>query len=188
MEISAVTAAIADILRHYDASMPRFKRFQPGIGPFGEPQLIKTVANELTTQGLPSKTKRTPDLDINGETAIEFKIVRPYGDNGKEAENWSVNVLHPYPGNVSLMGDAIKLTELDSYVHKILFVIAYEHDPPKISLDPLLDSFELVMREVLRINLSGRCEVVRDGLVHPEHQVVRCISWELIKSIGEQMI
>ena len=180
MELSAVTAAIADILKQYDARMPRFKQFQPGIGPFGEPQLVKTVANALTVQGLPSRTKRTPDLEINGETAIEFKIVRPYGDNGKEAENWSANLLHPYPGNVSLLGDAVKLTGLAGYVHKILFVIGYEHDSPKISLDPLLESFELVIREVLRISVSQRCEEVRDGLVHPEHQVLRCISWELI--------
>jgi len=41
--------------------------------------------------------------------ALEFKIARPFGDNGKEAENWSVNLPHPYAGNVSVIGDCLKL-------------------------------------------------------------------------------
>jgi hypothetical protein len=28
-------------------------------------------------------------------------------NNGKEAETWSVNLLHPYPGNVSVIGDCL---------------------------------------------------------------------------------
>ena len=181
MKLSEITTSIADILSEYDKTRPQLKeRFKPGIGPIGEPQLIKTISLALNTQGFQSKTLRTPDLDINGKTAIEFKIVRPFGDNGKQAENWSVNLLHPYPGNESLLGDAIKMTELTNYAQKILFMIGYEHNPPKISLNPLLQSFELVIREVLKINISQRCEEIRDGLVHPEHQVLRCISWELI--------
>jgi hypothetical protein len=38
------------------------------------------------------RTKRTPDLLIPGAWALEFKLARPFGDNGKEAENWSVNL------------------------------------------------------------------------------------------------
>ena len=120
-----------------------------------------------------------PDLDVEGEVAVEFKIVRPFGDNGKEAENWTVNLLHPYEGNTSLIGDALKLSKLGGYSQKVLFVIGYEHDPPRISLDPLLTSFEVLMREVVRISIGERVEEVRTGLVHPEHQVLRCISWEL---------
>lgn len=179
MTISVITATIADILKQHDTEMPRFRHFRPGIGPFGEPQLVKIIANKLTSQGLTSRTKRSPDLDITGEIAVEFKIVRPYGDNGKEAENWSVNLLHPYPGNASLLGDAMKLSRMTGYSQKILFVIGYEHKPPKICLDPLIESFEVVIRQVIRIRVSERCEEVRDGLVHPEHHVLRCISWEL---------
>jgi hypothetical protein len=119
-------------------------------------------------------------LDIQNKWAIEFKIVRPFGDNGKEAENWSVNMLHPYPGNVSLISDAIKLIRLDGYTKKGLFVIGYEHDPARISLDPLIASFELIALSVMDINLGKRIEQRRGKLVHPEHQVLRCIGWELI--------
>lgn len=42
-----------------------------------------------------------PDVLVPNRWALEFKIVRPFGDNGIEAERWSQNLLHPYPGNVS---------------------------------------------------------------------------------------
>src|SRR5207302_10748286 len=34
---------------------------------------------------------------------------RPFGDNGSLAENWSVNLLHLYEGNTSLLGDCLKI-------------------------------------------------------------------------------
>jgi hypothetical protein len=180
MQYQDIIRIIADILKEFDDQKPIHKEFKPGIGPFGEPQIVKIIADKLTCKGIPAITRRTPDLDIQGNWAIEFKIVRPYGDNGKEAENWTVNLLHPYAGNVSLIGDAIKLLQLPSYNHKGLFIIGYEHNPAKISLDPIISSFELIMKNVIEINIGERIEEKRHGLVHPEHQVVRCIGWELV--------
>ncbi|HSH77531.1 MAG TPA: hypothetical protein VLA19_03255, partial [Herpetosiphonaceae bacterium] len=93
---------VADYLKELDATKPVHKSFQPGIGPFGEPQLIKAIAVGLQSKGYRCKTRQKPDLEIGTDDwAIEFKIARPFGDNGLEAENWSVNLLHPYPGNTS---------------------------------------------------------------------------------------
>jgi hypothetical protein len=178
MLYSEVLKCIADILKEFDSERPVHKAFKPGIGPFGEPQIVGEIARRLSSGGIPAQTKRTPDLDVQQEWAIEFKIVRPFGDNGNEAENWSVNLLHPYLGNVSLIGDALKLSELSNYDHKGLFVIGYEHNPAKISLDPLIRSFELVARQVMNIPLGERIEEKREHLVHPEHQVLRCIGWD----------
>ena len=184
MIYSDVVKIIADILKDFDSQRPVHKTFRPGIGPFGEPQLVREIAHRLTCKGIQAKTQRTPDLVIqDGQDvfAIEFKIVRPFGDNGKEAENWSVNMLHPYPGNVSLLADALKLIGLNNgFNRKGLFMIGYEHNPARISLDPLIFSFDLIAREVMRIPLGQRVEEKRDGLVHPEHQVLRCAGWELI--------
>jgi hypothetical protein len=179
MEYIEIVKLIADILKEFDAEMPIHKAFRSGIGPFGEPQIVGVIAERLSTKGITAQTKRTPDLDIQHQWAIEFKIVRPFGDNGKEAENWSVNMLHPYSGNISLIGDAIKLAALDTYPRKGLFVIGFEHNPAKISLNPLLDSFESIARQVMKINLGERIEQRREGLVHSEHQVLRCIGWLL---------
>ena len=179
MEYSDLVKITADILKEYDAEKPVHKAFKPGIGPFGEPQIVKIISERLNHRAILAKTKRTPDLEVLDDWAIEYKIVRPFGDNGNEAENWTVNLLHPYPGNVSLIGDALKLKELPSYKHKCLFVIGCEHDPAKINLDPIINSFELIARNVMNIELNERIEEKRIGLVHPEHQVVRCIGWEL---------
>jgi hypothetical protein len=179
MDFHALVKSIADVLKDFDSQRPVHKSFQSGIGPFGEPQIVGEIAKRLTAKGTPSRTKRTPDLALEEGWAIEFKIVRPFGDNGKEAENWSVNLLHPYAGNVSLIGDAIKLAGLKEYPRRGLFIIGFEHDPARINLDPLIHAFELITRQVMKLDLGERVEEQRPHLVHPEHQVLRCIGWEL---------
>lgn len=114
MDLDELLKDIADALVAIDSSQQAFHTFQPGVGPYGEPQLVKLVAmrlNELPSYRNSVVTRRTPDFLIPGEWAAEFKIARPFGDNGKEAENWSVNLLHPYPGNVSTIGDCFKLAK-----------------------------------------------------------------------------
>lgn len=111
--LDQLVSDIADGCVAVDKSGIPFRTFNKGVGPYGEPQLVKLLANYLND--LPSyagnaKSKRSPDLLILGNWALEFKIVRPFGDNGLEAENWSVNLLHPYPGNTSLFGDCLKLS------------------------------------------------------------------------------
>jgi hypothetical protein len=117
---------------------------------------------------------------IPGQWAIEVKLVRPFGDNGKQAENWSVNLLHPYEGNVSLIGDCLKLQRLGGVESKGVLVIGYEHTPPKIPLAPLLDAFELVTTEVVGVRIGPRIQVVRSGLCHPVHQQLLFASWEVL--------
>ena len=179
MQYKELVKVIADLLKSLDEERPVHKNFKPGIGPFGEPQLVRELAKRLSQSGIHAQTKLSPDLSIEDKWAIEIKIARPYGDNGKQAENWSVNLLHPYPGNTSLIGDAIKLRELNNYKNRGLLVIGYEHDPAKISLDPLIHSFELIADRVMDISLAHRIEERRPNLVHPDHQVLRCIGWGL---------
>src|SRR5258708_2020026 len=115
MNLDIVVSDIADAVVALDATRVPFKAFQPGAGPYGEPQLVGRIAAHLNSlpaySGL-AKTKRTPDLLLKGSWSLEIKIARPFGDNGREAEDWSVNLLHPYPGNVSAIGDALKLRSL----------------------------------------------------------------------------
>ncbi len=180
VQILELVRAVADTLKEFDAERPVHKAFQPGIGPFGEPQLIKKLSLRLSSQGLDARTHRTPDLAVGSKWAVEFKIVRPYGDDGKIAESWSQNLLHPYDGNTSLIGDALKLMGRTDYRHSCLFAICYEHEPPRIDLEPLLSSFELIARAVKQIPLGQRTEERRGMLVHPEHQTLRCIAWQLV--------
>ncbi len=185
ISLHEIVEDVADALVIVDRSGQHFRSFKPGVGPHGEPQLMKLIVSHLNTiagyQGS-ACTRRTPDVLIPKQWAIEFKITRPFGDNGKQAENWSVNLLHPYRGNVSTIGDCYKLIELDGSERLATAVIGYEHDPPKIRLDPLVDAFETVSRISLGIPLSERVEAKRTGLVHPEHQSLRVFAWELNRS------
>jgi hypothetical protein len=183
MTLEAVVENFADALVSIDTSRVPFRKFLSGVGPYGEPQLLSLVAtrlNSLVHCEAPVCTKRTPDLLLPGEWAIECKIARPFGDNGKPAENWSVNLLHPYEGNTSLLGDCLKLRSLVLNERKAVIVIGYEHTPPQISLTPLLAGFEVVAREVLHIRLSERVQATRFGLVHPVHQQLSVTGWEVL--------
>ena len=182
MELSELVTDIAGVIVSVDSSGRSFRDFKNGVGPFGEPQLVKLIADGLNGTGKYSKkarTNRSPDLLIPDQWALEFKITRPFGDNGKEAENWSVNLLHPYPGNVSALGDCLKLLNHSGPERKAVVVIGYEHIPSKINLTPLFASFEVIASDVLQLKLSPRVEARREGLIHPVHQAVRVIAWEV---------
>ncbi len=174
---------IAETIRQVDSCGIPFKKFRLGVGPYGEPQLVKLIAQNLllkcNNRYMGIKTCRVPDVLIPGSWALEFKIVRPFGDNGVEAEHWSQNLLHPYPGNVSAIGDAFKLLKLDGPERKGIVVIAYEHEPPIIDVLPLITCFELISRNVLNIPLGNRLSRVISNCVHPVHQRVTVYAWEL---------
>jgi hypothetical protein len=143
-------------------------------------RLIAAYLNNSTGLQPAAITKRTPDLLIPGEWALEFKITRPFGDNGKEAENWSVKLIHPYAGNVSTIGDCYRRLKWPGRERKTVIVIGYEHTPAKIDLKPLTESFEIIAQHVAGSRLSNRIERRGEGLVHPVHQSVRVFAWEVL--------
>jgi hypothetical protein len=183
LSLRHIVESFADALVAIDSSGIPFRDFSPGVGPYGEPQLLSQVAARLNSV-LPCEgricTKRTPDLLVPEKWAIECKIARPFGDNGKPAENWSVNLLHPYAGNTSLLGDCLKLNALVTNEKKAALVIGYEHSPPQISLAPLLAAFEFIARNVINLRLGERVAVTREGLVHPIHQQLTVAAWEVL--------
>ena len=174
---------IAKGLKWIDNSGIPFRNYQPGVGPYGEPQVVKEIVQYLS-KNYPllykgAKSKRVPDVLIPNQWALEFKIVRPFGDNGKEAEHWSQNLIHPYEGNVSSIGDAIKLINSDFEERKGVIVIAYEHDPPKIPVDVLVDCFELIALRIVGIPLGEKNTAEIKELIHPIHQQCTVYGWEL---------
>jgi hypothetical protein len=179
----------AAALSAVDHAGATYKKFQPGIGPFGESDAVKAALAVLkrtkTERYEKAVTTRQPDLLIPDEWQIELKIVRPFGDNGKEAENWSQNVLHPYPGNTSSIGDCLKLIAANGNEGKAVVVFGYEHDPAKIPLDPCIKGFELLARNLFEIQLSQCIERRIAGLIHPVHQVLRVFAWEVLGKQNE---
>ena len=91
MELQTFVNEFADALATVDHSAAEHKHFQPGIGPFGEAPAVREALAVLQktrpSSYLSAVIRRQPDLIITGEWAIEFKIIRPFGDNGKPAEH-----------------------------------------------------------------------------------------------------
>jgi len=74
----------------------------------------------------------------------------------------------------------MKLRNLTVPERKAVVVIGYEHNPPVISLKPLIDSFELLANNVLNIELGSRIEEKRSNLIHPVHQQLTVFAWEVL--------
>jgi hypothetical protein len=177
MDLDRVIIDIADVLKRIDNFGATFKDFRPGIGPFGEPQLVKMSLLPRYSSGV--STMRTPDLLIHKHWALKIKIARPFGDNNRLAENWSVNLLHPYPGNTSLLGDCLKLQLSQCEEKRGVLAIGYEHEPAKVDLEPLWRGFELLAAGVMNVNLGARAMARRTGLIHPVHQQVIVAGWQM---------
>lgn len=173
----------AQALHDIDRSGVVHKSFRPGIGPFGESDAIKAalaiLKKKYSEKYQEAVTQRQPDFLIPHQWQIEFKILRPFGDNGKEAENWSQNLLHPYRGNTSTIGDCFKLLASNREERSAVVVFGYEHDPAQIPLDPCVYGFEILAGQLIGIILSQRVEQKITGLIHPIHQVLRVFGWEV---------
>jgi len=184
VSLKQVVDAFADGLRVIDESGAPHKLFKAGVGPYGEADAIRLSLQQMRAQSpdlfSESKTKRLPDVLIPGQWALEFKIIRPFGDNGLPAEHWSENILHPYPGNTSSLGDCLKLLQSGLSERKGIIVFGYEHAQAVVPLDPAIRAFELLAPQIMQIELTPRIERRIDGLIHPVHQVLRAFGWEIL--------
>ncbi len=182
--LKAVVDAFAEGLHAIDSSGPAHKAFQPGIGPYGEAEAVRRALQHMREHDPDrfgeARTKRLPDILIPEEWALEVKIVRPFGDNGLPAEHWSENILHPYPGNTSSLGDCVKLLLSGLPERKGIVVFGYEHAEAVVPLDPAIRSFELLAPEIMQVKLTPRIERRIEGLIHPVHQVLRVFGWEIL--------
>jgi hypothetical protein len=172
----------------YKSSKAPFREYGLGVGPYSETQLCKLIAEHFNAHpslGLEGAcTKRFPDLLIPSRWAIELKIARPFGDNGKEAEHWSQNLLHPYEGNTSSLSDAMKLSRYEGPEVPVVVVVGYEHAIPKVDLEPLVTSFELIAERVVRVPLGARASEELRDLVHDHHQVAKIWAWEVRRGVS----
>jgi hypothetical protein len=107
--------------------------------------------------------------------AVEIKMLRFMGDNGKPNDNILMHILSPYPAHRSALTDTIKLAA--SGFPGRHAVVIYGYDYPGWSMDPAIDAFEaLANRWVI---LGSRASATFDGLVHPIHREGRVFGWEI---------
>jgi len=199
MSLNDMVSDFADAFKAVDDTHPqgssRTRTYRPGIGPLTEADAVNRALQHLkegtrSTYYVDASPKRYPnsrqqcDLVIPGEWAIEFKLLRPFGDNGAEAEHWSENALHPYPGNVSSIGDSFKLVESGFPERKAIVIFGYEHSPPLIDTTVAIESFEAIAKQVVGIELGERHSAKFGPLIHPVHQQGKVFGWEVLSLIA----
>ncbi len=195
LPLSELANDFADALYAVDAGRPqgrsRTRVYQHGVGPLSESEATESALKYLrqgsrsTTYAMAAEcpypnSRQICDVVIPGEWAIEVKLARPYGDNGREAEHWSENLLHPYPGTTSAIGDCIKLVESSFKERRAVLVFGYEHTPPRLPLEPAVMAFEVIASGVASLHLSHRAAAFRTGLIHPVHQQLAVFGWEVL--------
>src|SRR5579864_2998245 len=101
--------------------------FRAGIGPQSESEAIRLVLNELSAikpekyeayqlgVPYPENPRKKCDLCLGKPQdwtwAIEAKMLRLYGDNGKLNDNMLMHILSPYPAHRSALTDCQKLVD-----------------------------------------------------------------------------
>jgi hypothetical protein len=190
LQIGDIVSDIGSALKHVDSTAPQGRSktrvYQPGIGPLTEAAALAAAVDHLK-QTKPSDyvgagPLKLCDLVIPEQWAIEVKLIRPFGDNGAQAEHWSENVLHPYPGNISSIGDCLKLCSSSLCPRRAVLVFGYEHTPPQIPLELAIAAFEMIAQRVLGIRLGTRNQVTHGGLIHPVHQQLTVYGWQIERS------
>jgi hypothetical protein len=191
MTLAEIVVYYAEALKAVDEQGLAFNNYQPGVGPFSEGKGLELALVYLKgtrpwayesagEKPYPGGPVRRCDLVIPGEWAIEFKMLRPFGDNGKPAEHWSENALHPYLGNTSAIGDCLKLIGSAFAERKGIIIYGFEHNPPVIRLEPAICSFEAIAEQVMGIRLGPRNMAPFDGLRHPVFHQGVVYGWEII--------
>lgn len=172
-----------------DAENPVWKQYRPGIGPHPETEVVRRVADRLSRRlpgtyspyqlGAPYPATLRQKCDwVVGDpvtAAIEVKMLRLMGDNGKPNDNMLMHILSPYPTHRSALTDCSKL--LASGYECDRFVLIYGFDYPSWPMDPAIDAFEALARRV--VALSDRSEARAGPLVHHVHQESRVFCWKV---------
>ena len=194
MELSQIVTGLADGIKAADAALPiavnqrSGKPFRPGIGPHTESDTIQLAFDALPPGRLPHAVFEAPyptspnqkcDILFEGEPgwAIEVKMLRMYGDNGKPNDNMLLHLLSPYPKHRSAVTDTTKLRE-SGFAHRLAIVI-YGYESERFPLLPAIAAFEILSRDLT--GLSVRCEAQFEGLVHPVHRAGSVYGWEIQK-------
>lgn len=184
-------AAFKAVDQEHPQGSSKARTYRPGVGPLTEAEAVRKALKHLKGAIRPGayksagprpypNSRQKCDVVIPGSWAIELKLIRPYGDNGVEAEHWSENVLHPYPGHTSSIGECLKLLQSGFPERKAIIVFGYEHTPAQIDLCLAVRAFEVIAEEVVGIKLSPRLTEEFAQLIHPVHQQGRVFGWEIL--------
>jgi hypothetical protein len=195
----------AQAMVHVDAGSPRAassrspgRVYQPGIGPHSEAETVRLVMTELArthpdryadySLNVPytANPRQRCDLRLGdwggAGWAVETKLARFRGGNGKPADAALMHLLSPYPEDRSAVTDCLKSVNLRPCVHMAVLIFGYEHEDRP--LGPAITAFEALANVVAR--LGSRHTALLDGLIHPVHRRGAVFAWQVL-AVGATM-
>ena len=198
MDLNRLAPDFAAALMSADSKRPQAVNarsgmtFQPGIGPHAETEAVRLVTSELElTKSMiyrdrialgvpyPDVPRQKCDLCIgqqsSWEWAIEIKMLRFLGDNGKLNDNILMHILSPYPAHRSALTDCSKLVNSPLGERKAILIYGFAHE--KWPLAPAIDAFERLAGA--QVQLGSRHVAGFGNLVHPIHDKGRVFVWEI---------
>ena len=185
----------ADAMAPQAVSFRSGRTYQPGIGPHAENAAVR-LAVEQMRQAKPllygaagpvpyPGGRQQCDLGIGDplQWAIEVKMARAYGDNGKLDDTYLKDLLSPYESDRSALTDAAKLARSGFAYRKAILI--YGFDYPTRPPDPALDALQLLLGQGVRIGprQTSACE----GLIHPVHHTGRVVGWEIHAALTSRL-
>jgi hypothetical protein len=203
LELKDLVHDIAASIKRIDARRPQAANvrtgvlYQPGIGPHPETQAVNLIVTELAELASDRYSKRLQigvpypmgrqkcDLCIGDPVswnwAVEIKMLRLMGDNGKPNDNMLMHILSPYPNDRSALTDCLKLANSGLAGRKA--VVIYGFDYPGRPMDPAIEAFEVLAARW--VSLIDRAVGSYNDLVHPVHTEGRVFGWEVGSIDGE---
>lgn len=197
IELEKLVSDFAAALRAADSLRPVATRsggkgtFQPGIGPHAEDAMVRLCVEELVRidaarygqhargVGYGGRGRSKCDLCFGAapdwEWAVEAKLLRFLGDNGKPNGNMLMHILSPYAQDHSALTDCIKLAEGGLGRSRAIIIFGFEDT--RWPLMPAIEAFELLARS--RIELGRRCTASSGTLVHPVHREASVFGWQI---------
>jgi hypothetical protein len=196
MELAQIVADFALGLKDADSIRPQAvsfrsgKAYQPGIGPHGENAAVQLVLTQMRRlrPGTYESARPVPypggrqkcDLGIGEplEWAIEVKMARAFGDNGKLDDTYLKDLLSPYESDHSALSDAQKLRVSEFTCRKAILVYGFEYSGRQ--LEPLLGALETLL--TIAGPVTSTAKEAFTELVHPVHRQGVVVAWEILSS------
>jgi len=194
MELQQFTDFLAVGLKDADALRPSPPPsrtgtiYQAGIGAHSEDRMVELALAAVSSRlnGVTVET-RVPyprsgrikcDVRLSGGTnwAIEVKLLRRLGDNGKPNDNILMHILSPYKQDRSAVTDCVKLAQSGFTARQAVMIIGFEY--PDWPLEPAVKAFERIASDL--VNLRPCAPAKFSGLVHPVQRDGAVFAWEIL--------
>jgi predicted DNA-binding protein (UPF0251 family) len=197
--LNEIVKDFAECLMRADSKRPRAKKYNPGIAPFDEKTAVRLVVEELKQfkpkqygaylypqQSYPEKNSqgkinRKCDLCVGHsapwEWAIEIKLLRFLGNNGKPNDNMLTHILSPYEQSCSSLTDAEKLVASSIAKSKAIIIYGFENDDWPLS--KAIEAFETLAAR--KVHMGSKVSADFRNLIHPIHKKGKVFGWKINK-------